>query len=45
MKYLLPLLLLASLLCQIASAQQPGTPPPLPPPGQKPEEVEIFEDA
>jgi VWFA-related protein len=42
-KYLLPLLLIASLLVSIASAQQAGTPPP--PPvlqSQKPEDVDVV---
>src|SRR6266478_2119604 len=41
MKYLLPLLLIASLLVSIASAQQPGAPPPALQ-TQKPEDVDVV---
>lgn len=43
MKYFLPLLLIASLLVSIASAQQVGTPPPAPVlQPQKPEDVDVV---
>src|SRR5213083_63071 len=43
MKYLLPLLLIASLLVSITSAQQVGTPPPAPVlQKQKPEDVDVV---
>ncbi|HMH42290.1 MAG TPA: VWA domain-containing protein [Pyrinomonadaceae bacterium] len=43
MKYFLPLLLIASLLVSIASAQQVGTPPPAPVlQTQKPEDVDVV---
>src|SRR5437763_8170657 len=43
MKYLLPLLLITSLLVSITSAQQVGTPPPAPVlQKQKPEDVDVV---
>ena len=43
MKFLLPLLLIVSLLVSIASAQQAGTPPPVPVlQPQKPEDVDVV---